>query len=87
MNDTKDQAAPVAIRVDPVISRSQADAGLPGVQVEYTAEEAERNGAFEETALSEADAWEANADLAADDPQGTAILVGGKRVQRKGRGG
>ena len=87
MNDAKEPAAPVAIRVDPVVSRAQADAGLPGIQVEYTAQEAERNGAFEETALSEAAAWAANADLVADDPHGTAVWVGGKRVQRKGQGG
>lgn len=83
MNDIKEQAAPVAMRVDPVLSRAQSDAGLPGVQVEYTAAQAQRNGAFEETALSEAHAWAANADLVADDPNGTAILIGGKRVQGK----
>lgn len=86
MNDIKEQAAPVAMRVDPVLSRAQSDAGLPGVQVEYTAAEAQRNGAFEETALSEAHAWAANADLVADDPNGTAILIGGKRVQGKREG-
>ena len=85
MDHAKDQATPAVMRVDPVISRAQADAGTPGVQVEYTAEEAARNGAFEETALSEEEAWAANADLAADDPDGTAI--GGKRVQRKREGG
>src|SRR5690606_28739596 len=45
-------------KTQPVISRNEADATTPGVQVEQTAEQAERNGAFEETAMSEADAWE-----------------------------
>jgi type IV secretion system protein VirB1 len=35
----------------------------PGVQIELTPDEAEALGAFEETALSEADAWEANTDV------------------------
>ncbi|WP_180176791.1 lytic transglycosylase domain-containing protein [Acinetobacter sp. YH01016] len=63
----------------PVISRNEDDATVPGVQVEQTAEQAERNGAFEETAMSEADAWEANADLATD-PNATGIVVSGKMV-------
>ncbi len=63
----------------PVISTDEKDATAPGVQVEQTAEQAERNGAFEETAMSEADAWEANADLATD-PNATGIVVGGKLV-------
>lgn len=61
----------------PVISQSEEDAFVPGVQVEHTAESAERNGAFEETAMSEADAWEANTDIHA-----TAIVVGGKPVAK-----
>lgn len=61
----------------PVISRNEEDAGLPGVQIELTAEQAERNGAFEETAMSEEDAWESNTDLASD-PNETGIVVGGK---------
>ena len=36
---------------------------MPGVVVELDAHEAETLGAFEETALTEADAWDANADL------------------------
>lgn len=74
-------------QVKPVISQSEADAATPGVQVEYSAAEAERNGAFEETALSEADAWEANADLQAADPNGTGIIVNGKTVTRGGNKG
>jgi len=34
--------------------------------VEVDAETAARMGAFEETALTEADAWEANADIVPD---------------------
>lgn len=60
---------------DPVISTNEADASAPGVQVEHTAERAEENGAFEETAMSEADAWDSNADI-----HSTAIVVGGVRV-------
>ncbi len=60
----------------PVISRNEEDAGVPGVRVELTAEQAERNGAFEETAMSEEDAWESNTDLATD-PNATGIVIGG----------
>ncbi|WP_082066498.1 lytic transglycosylase domain-containing protein [Pseudomonas oryzihabitans] len=66
-------------KVVPVVSQSQNDGGTPGVQVEHTAEQAEANGAFHETAMSEGEAWESNADLAGD-PDGTAILVNRKRV-------
>ena len=44
-----------------------ADLLVPGVVVELDAREAEDLGAFEETALTEAEAWEANADLDADE--------------------
>lgn len=50
-----------------VISRSYADLITPGVVVELDSAEAESLGAFAETALSEDEAWEANADLAPDD--------------------
>lgn len=63
----------------PVISRNEEDAGVPGAQVELTAEQAERNGAFEETAMSEADAWESNGDLATD-PHATGIVMHGNLV-------
>lgn len=63
----------------PVISTNDADARTPGVQVEHTAAQAERAGAFEETAMSEADAWESNGDLATD-PNATGIVVNGKPV-------
>jgi hypothetical protein len=46
-----------------VLSNSLADLLVPGVVVELDAGEAEALGAFEETALTEAEAWEANADL------------------------
>lgn len=68
-------------QVTPVISQSADDAEIPGVQVEYTPEEADRNGAFEETALSELDAWEANADILLD-PESTGIVIGGKKINR-----
>ena len=51
----------------PVISITVDDLLVPGVVVELEAGEAEDLGAFEETALTAADAWEANADLDADE--------------------
>ncbi len=47
-----------------VVSYDINDLSLPGVAVEVDAEVAEELGAFEETALSEAAAAEANQDLA-----------------------
>lgn len=76
MNNTKET-------VMPVVSQSADDAETPGVQVEYTADAAEENGAFEETALTEQEAWEANADLVAD-PDSTGIVVAGQKVNRGG---
>ena len=46
-----------------LLSDDYRDLTTPGVVVELDAGEAESLGAFEETALSEADAWQANADL------------------------
>ncbi len=46
-----------------LLSDDMADLLVPGVVVEVDAAEAESLGAFEETALTEADAWDANADL------------------------
>jgi type IV secretion system protein VirB1 len=76
MNDATPKNAPPE-HTAAVVSQSPADADVPGVQVEYSAAEAEQNGAFKETAMSERDAWESNAML---DPNNTAIVVGGKRV-------
>ena len=50
-----------------VISTTLDDLLVPGVVVELDAREAEDLGAFEETALTEAEAWEANADLDTDE--------------------
>jgi hypothetical protein len=52
---------------DPVFSHSYSDLLIPGVQVELDPDEAEALGAFEETALSEIDAWEANSDVYGED--------------------
>jgi hypothetical protein len=49
--------------VNTLLSDDIADLLIPGVVVEVDAAEAESLGAFEETALTEAEAWEANADL------------------------
>ncbi|EMF7039448.1 lytic transglycosylase domain-containing protein [Salmonella enterica] len=74
-------ATALAPRVYPVVSKSPEDGGTPGVQIEHTAEEAEASGAFQETAMTEAEAWQSNTDLA-DDPDGTAIMVKGKVVRQ-----
>ena len=47
----------------PVRSASYADLEVPGVIVELDGAAAEELGAFEETALAEAEAWESNTDL------------------------
>jgi hypothetical protein len=52
---------------DAVLSDNLADLLVAGVVVELDAVVAEAFGAFEESALSEDDAWEANADLETDE--------------------
>ncbi len=52
---------------DALLSDDIADLLVPGVVVEVDAAEAESLGAFEETALTEAEAWDANADLETDE--------------------
>ena len=47
-----------------IVSTSPDDLLIAGVVVELDAYEADNIGAFEENALTEAEAWEANADLA-----------------------
>lgn len=56
---------PVVARHAPRFSSDYSDLEIPGVVVELAADEADDLGAFEETALSEADAWDANADVGA----------------------
>jgi hypothetical protein len=53
--------------VGALLSDNIADLLVPGVVVEVDAAEAEGLGAFEETALTEAEAWDANADLETDE--------------------
>jgi type IV secretion system protein VirB1 len=53
---------PKEIIVAALRSESLDDFGLPGVVVEVDAATAEDHGAFEEDALTEADAWESNCD-------------------------
>ena len=68
MSGSSSKRLPAALMpVDAVLSNSIADLLMPGVMVELDTAEAEALGAFEETALTEADAWEANADLDADE--------------------
>lgn len=47
----------------PVLSNRLEDLDIPGVMVAVDPDEAESLGAFQETALSEADAWESNLDM------------------------
>ena len=54
---------PSNIAGEAILSNSFADLLVPGVMIEVDAGEVESLGAFEETALTEADAWDANADL------------------------
>lgn len=56
-------SGPRELSAEGVLSSSLADLLIPGVVVELNAAEAESLGAFEETALTEAEAWAANADL------------------------
>jgi hypothetical protein len=57
-NDGPRHSMPAAM-----VSTSPDDLLIPGVVVELDAHEADDLGAFEENALTEAEAWEANADL------------------------
>jgi hypothetical protein len=48
---------------DEITSRSMADFDAPGIVVELDPDEADQLGAFEETALTEEEAWAANMDV------------------------
>ena len=50
-------------QAEAMMSTSLQDMTVPGVMVEVDADEAEAIGAFVETALTEAEAWDANFDL------------------------
>ena len=58
----KHHTGPLAGR-SPGMSGDMADLVLPDVIIEHDPDSAELWGAFEETALDEAAAWEANGDL------------------------
>ena len=64
MNPNRKPSDPTA---GALLSDDIADMLVPGVVVEVDAAEAESLGAFEETALTEAEAWDANADLETDE--------------------
>ena len=64
-------AAPAGSSIaDAILSESLADMTVPGVVVVVDAGEAEAMGAFQEDALTEAEAWDANADLDAGGTRG-----------------
>jgi hypothetical protein len=58
---------PRGSRASATVSTSFADLLVPGVVVEMDAREADDFGAFEETALSEPEAWDTNAALDPDE--------------------
>jgi len=51
----------------PIVSSSLDDLLTPGVMVEIDVDVADAYGAFEESALDEADAWDSNGDLNPED--------------------
>jgi type IV secretion system protein VirB1 len=57
---------PRLVPSSPVISSSLDDLLTPGVMVEVAANVAAASGAFEETALTEQEAWESRDDLIGD---------------------
>lgn len=56
--------------MDAALTENVADMTTPGVIVVMDTAEAEAMGAFREVAITEAEAWEANADLEADGTRG-----------------
>jgi hypothetical protein len=52
-----------ASHADAALADKLADAMIPGFEAEFDPEEAERVGAFNEDALSEADAWDSCIDF------------------------
>lgn len=60
-----DQQLPPIRQHSPVVSTDYADLVTAGVVIEVEPDEAEALGAFEETALTHADAWDGNADVEA----------------------
>lgn len=85
-NDLPGSRLMASIETIPVVSESPEDMDIPGVHVEYDTFEAESWGAFEETALTDAEAWHSNADMgssvSAPAVSETAIVMGGRPVPR-----
>lgn len=63
IEETEHARPPVVPARAPLVSRDLADLTVAGAVVELDPEDAAAFGAFEESALSEADAWDANADV------------------------
>lgn len=74
-NVTKDKV----MKTLPELSENKNDAQIPGTQIIFTPEEAEANGAFLESALSEDDAWDSNIPDT-NNIETTAIVVSGKKI-------
>jgi hypothetical protein len=64
--DYSPTSGPRITKNNPVYSENIADADVPGVVVVVDPEDADVLGAFEETAIDEAAAWESNIDLGGD---------------------
>ena len=63
MNHLNQQNDVVGATVADVLAAKMLDADIPGMEVEFTPDEAELLGAFSEDALSEADALASSADM------------------------
>lgn len=63
MNHLNQQNDVVGATVADVLAAKMLDADIPGMEVEFTPDEAELLGAFPEDALSEADALASSADM------------------------
>lgn len=57
--------SPPELRHSPIVSTDYADLQTPGLVIELQPDEADELGAFLEDALTQADAWDANADVGA----------------------
>lgn len=52
--------------IQPILSNRLEDLDTPGIMVVVDPNEADSLGAFQETALSEEDAWDSNLDMGED---------------------
>lgn len=72
---TREQKEPTTMNAHPVVTTDYNDFLTKGVQVELDPAQAEALGVVEETALSEADAWDSQADESAMHPEHTVAAA------------